>query len=238
MTTLSAIIDPVLSLVYPPRCFVCRTMGTASCLCGACADAIAPVTDPKCHHCGHPCDDGGPCSNCRFRRPLFVRGRALGGYEGVLRDALHRFKFHDRPGLAEPLGVRLAAFARAEAAILNALQFDALVPVPMHPVRKRLRGYNQSERLARVVARDLGLPLQVHWLVRPRPTRPQVGLSGPSRQTNLRGAFAVPNSANVAGKTLLLIDDVTTTGATLNECAGALKDAGAQAVFALTLAAG
>ncbi len=211
MTLLGAVIDTVLSLVYPPRCSVCRTLGSAACLCNACAEAITPVIEPKCARCGHPCADGDPCSNCRFRKAAFVRGRALGGFEGVLRDAIHRFKYQDRPRLAEPLGVRLAAFARAEAASLHGLQFDALVPVPVHPIRKRLRGYNQSERLARVVARELGLPLEIRWLVRARPTRPQVGLSGKSRQTNLHGAFAVPHPADVTGKTLLLIDDVTTT---------------------------
>lgn len=238
MTTLSALLDPVLALIYPPRCSLCRTLCSAACLCDACADAITPVPDPKCAHCGHPCGDNIHCSNCRFRRPAFVRGRALGGYEGILRDAIHRFKFHDRPALAEPLGIRLAAFARAESSFLHSLQFDALVPVPMHPTRKRLRGYNQSERLARVVARELSLPLETRCLVRARPTRPQVGLSGKSRQTNLHGAFAVPHPAGVTGKTLLLIDDVTTTGATLNECAATLTSAGAQAVYALTLAAG
>lgn len=238
MTAVGAFLDPVLSLVYPSRCFVCRALGSASCLCDKCADAITPVPDPKCGHCGHPCGDVAYCANCRFRRPVFVRGRALGGYEGVLRDAIHRFKFHDRPGLAEPLGKRLASFARTEAGSLHNLIFGALVPVPMHPIRKRLRGYNQSERLARVVARELVLPIQVDWLVRSRPTPPQVGLSAKSRQTNLHGAFSVPRPAEVADKTVLLIDDVTTTGATLNECAATLRAGGAQAVYVLTLAAG
>lgn len=238
MIALGTVFDSVLSLVYPPRCFVCRTLGSASCLCPQCAAAITPIPDPKCHLCGHPCGDSRQCSNCHFRRPAFVRGRALGGFGGVLRDAIHRFKYQDRPGLAEPLGQKLGVFARAEAASLHDLQFDALLPVPMHPIRKRLRGYNQSERLAQVVAREIGLPLQVTLLLRSRPTRPQVGLSGKSRQTNLHGAFAAPRPAEVADKTLLLIDDVTTTGATLNECAAALKAAGAKAVYALTLAAG
>lgn len=237
MPALGDLFSPVLSLVYPPRCFVCRTLGSESCLCARCADAITGVPDPKCDRCGHPCGGEGPCSNCRFRPPAFVRGRALGGYEGVLRDAIHRFKFHDRPGLAEPLGQRLAAFARAASPSLHGLQFDALVPVPMHPVRKRSRGYNQSERLAQVLARELGLPLPANLLVRSRSTQPQVGLSGQSRQTNLHGAFVVPRPTEVSDKTLLLIDDVTTTGATLNECAAALRASGARAVYALTLAA-
>ncbi len=234
---LGAWLNPVLSLVYPPRCFVCRTLGAASGLCETCLTAITPVPAPLCDRCGHPSGEGRSCRNCRACVPAFVRGRALGGYEGVLRDALHRFKYHDRPALAVPLGVRLADYARTQSAALNDLAFDALVPVPMHPVRKRLRGYNQSERLARVVGREMGLAVHTKLLVRSRATPPQVGLSGAERQTNLRGAFAVPRPAEVAGKTLLLIDDVTTTGSTLHACAEALMEADAQAVFALTLAA-
>ena len=137
-----------------------------------------------------------------------------------------------------PLGCLLAEHARAQASALNGLRFDGLLPVPMHPVRERVRGYNQSERLARVVAAELGLPLLPRVLVRARSTRPQVGLSEDARRTNLRGAFAVKQPERVAGKTLLLIDDVVTSGSSLHECAAALNAAGAKAVYALTLAAG
>lgn len=237
MSTLGLLLDPLLSLVYPPRCAVCGTLGE-TCLCERCAQGITPVPDPKCARCGHPFGDGSGCSHCRVREPAFVRGRSLGGYEGVLRDAIHRFKFRDRPALAEPLGVRLTRFARAEASALNGLRFDAVVPVPMHSIRRRLRGYNQSERLAQVVARELALRMDAGLLTRLHATHPQVGLSGTMRQTNVQGAFAVPQRESVAGQTLLVIDDVTTTGSTLHECAAALKAAGAKAVYVLTLAAG
>lgn len=231
-----ALLNPILDLLYPPVCFVCHALGHVSGFCDACAAAVTSVSEPRCDRCGHPCGDGARCNNCRFRVPAFVRGRAWGGYEGVLRDAIHRFKYHDRPALAEPLGAHLAAFARTQASALNALHFDALVPVPMHPVRRRLRGYNQSERLARVVGRELGLPVQPQWLLRTRATHPQVGLSGEARTANLHGAFAA--SEGVVGKMILLIDDVTTTGSTLDECAKTLKAAGTKAVYTLTLAAG
>ena len=234
MSALAAI-RPLLDLIYPPHCFVCRALGDASGFCGTCADAVTPVPTPFCDRCGHPFG-GAACYNCRSRQPSFIRGRAWGGYEGSLRDAIHRFKYHDRPALAEPLGVRLASYARTQSPALHDLRFDAVVPVPMHPVRRRLRGYNQSERLARVVARELSLPLQSKWLERTQPTRPQVGLTGEDRTANLRNVFAAPSV--VSGKTLLLIDDVTTTGATLNECAAALKSANAAGVYTLTLAAG
>ncbi len=235
---LAALFDPFLSLLYPPRCLVCNTLG-ASGLCAGCAGRITPVAAPFCAVCGQTLapDDGG-CADCRRRRPAFVRARSLGAYDGVLRHAIHQFKYRDRPQLAVPLGHLLAAFAREQAPALNGLRFDALLAVPMHSVRERTRGYNQSARLARVVASELCLPLSPHALARIRPTRPQVGLSAEARRTNLRGAFAVRRTELVAGKTLLLIDDVVTSGSSLYECSITLKAAGAAAVYALTLAAG
>ena len=235
-TTLAAVLDPFLSLLYPPRCLACRALGEAA-LCGACLGQIAPVADPACPVCGHTVELKDGCLNCRGRQPAFVRARALGAYEGVLQAAIHQFKYRDRPQLAGPLGRSLATFARDHASQLNDLKFDALQPVPMHSTRRRLRGYNQSERLARVVGTELGLPL-CNALVRSRPTRPQVGLAREARCRNLAGAFTVRRPEEVCGKTLLLIDDVATTGSSLSECAAALKAAGAKAVYALTLAAG
>ena len=237
MTALNALLDPFLTLLYPPRCLICHALGEAA-LCAACEDQILPVPEPACPVCGHTVDLRSACVNCLACRPDFVRARALGAYEGVLQTAIHHFKYHDRPQLAGPLGSSLAQYARAQATHLNNLQFDALIPMPMHPVRKRLRGYNQSERLAQVMGRELVLPVAAHALVRTRATRAQVGLARDARRSNLRGAFAVRSPDAVAGKTLLLIDDVSTTSSSLNLCAEALKAAGAKAVYALTLAAG
>lgn len=241
MSTLAALLstclDPFLSLLYPPRCLVCGTFGETR-LCDACAAQIFPVPSPQCHVCGHALAPEGPCFNCAIRRPAYAHARAMGAYEGVLQTAIHHFKYHDCPQLALPLGAALAAFARSQAPALNHLHFDALLPMPMHPVRRRLRGYNQSERLVRVVSSELGLPLLSHALIRVRPTRPQVGLAAGDRRSNLAGAFAVRQPDAVHGKTLLLIDDVATTGSSLHECALVLKAAGAKAIYALTLAAG
>ena len=239
---LGALFDPFLTLLYPPRCLVCKTLG-ASGLCAKCAGQIAPVAAPYCSTCGQTLLAGAEgclhgCLHCRLRRPAYLQARAMGAYEGVLRHAIHQFKYRDRPQLAAPLGLLLASYARDHAAELNGLRFDALLPVPMHPIRQRQRGYNQSERLARIAASELGLPLSTRDLARIRPTRPQVGLTHQARQTNLQGAFAVRLPDAVQGKTLLLIDDVATSGSSLYECTLALKASGAKAVYALTLAAG
>lgn len=235
---LTALFDPFLSLLYPPRCLVCNALGESA-LCRACAGQITPVAPPHCTVCGQSLSaaaDG--CRHCREHRPAFVCARSLGAYDGVLRHAVHQLKYRDRPQLAKLLAHLLAAYARDHAAELNDLHFDSLLAVPMHPVRQRQRGYNQSERLAQVLGSELGLPLLSDALIRTRPTRPQVGLSGEARRTNLQGAFAVTTPEETTEKTLLLIDDVLTTGSSLSECAAALKAAGAKAVYALTLAAG
>ena len=237
MAAILTLLDPFLTLLYPPRCLVCRALGERG-LCAACTAQITPIAPPRCRTCGHPFRGQSDCVNCAVRRPAFTHCRSLGLYDGVLRDAIHQFKYRDRPQMAAPLGVLLAAYARSQAADLNRLQFDALLPMPMHPIRRRLRGYNQSERLAQIVGAELSLPLLSDALTRTRPTRPQVGLAGEDRRRNLLGAFAVRRPEAVQGKTVLLIDDVMTTGSSLHECALVLKASGAKAVYALTLAAG
>ena len=234
---LTALFDPFLTLLYPPRCLVCKALGESG-LCAACAGQITPIAAPFCATCGHTLAREGGCINCSAQRPAFDRARAFGAYDGVLRHAVHQFKYRDRPQMAAPLGHLLAGYARDHASELNGLRFDALLPVPMHPIRQRRRGYNQSERLARVLGDELHLPLLTGALLRVRPTRPQVGLTGEARRTNLQGAFAVKRPELVRGKALLLIDDVVTSGSSLHECALVLKAAGAKAVYALTLAAG
>lgn len=233
---LAALLDPFLTLLYPPRCLVCRTLGESG-LCTGCAGQILPIAAPFCAVCGHTLTDSR-CTSCAAQTPAFRRCRSLGAYDGVLRSAIHQFKYRDRPQLAVPLGRLLAGYARDHASDLNQLRFDALLPVPMHPVRQRVRGYNQSERLAQVLTSELALPLLTGVLVRAHSTRPQVGLSGEARRTNLRGAFTVKQPDLVLGQTLLLVDDVVTSGSSLHECAMALNAAGAKAVYALTLAAG
>lgn len=234
----AAALDGLLSLLYPPRCAVCRTLGHPSLLCAACISAVVPVAEPQCARCGHALEPDHLCGSCQKHPPAFDRACALGAYGGVLSEAVHRFKYGHCPALAEPLGALLAAHARTRPDILHRLAFDGVVPVPMHAARRRTRGYNQSERLARVVARALELPVDSALLVRARATRPQVGLHATRRRSNLLGAFRVTRPQDAAGRTFLLIDDVMTTGASLSECAAMLKLAGARGVYALTLAAG
>jgi ComF family protein len=159
-----------------------------------------------------------------------VAVRAACAYAGPVRQAIHRLKYQRERHLAEPLAILVEDCLAA-----RPLAVDAVVPVPLDPGRQRARGYNQAALLATPLAQHLGRPLVVDALRRVRSTRPQVGLSARARRANVRGAFAAAAGA-VAGARLLVVDDVMTTGATLQACAEALHGAGADAVWGAVVA--
>ena len=173
-------------------------------------------------------DEQGRCALCRNGVRGFDAAYCYGSYEGLLREWIHLFKYGRIKTLARPLGALLAeAVPRGET-------FDAIVPVPLHWLRRWRRGFNQSEILARGLGRRLGIPV-VSALRRTRPTLVQAGLSNTARRRNVAQAFRSRN-APVARKRLLLSDDVMTTGSTAAACAGALKRAGAASVLLATVA--
>ena len=227
------LLDSALELVFPPQCAGCGLPGME--FCHRCAQRVEPLPQTICLHCGAPQRTTvSLCDNCRARTRALTLSRAAALHTEPLRQAIHALKYEDRPQLAEPLGRYLVAAFRQKPWTAISNDIDAVVPVPLHSERFAERGYNQSELLAAKLSTDCGLPLQPAWLMRIRPTRQQVGLSPSERQTNVVGAFRA--TADVAGKTLLLVDDVYTTGSTLEACARAALDAGAHAVYALTLA--
>ncbi len=172
---------------------------------------------------------GGEGHNCR---PVGISLLAFAPYSGELRQRLRGLKYYGRHRLAAPLG-KLAAAAWLE----HGGSADCIVPVPLYAARARSRGYNQSELLAEAVGRELGLPVLARALVRTRDTRAQYSLSGPERRRNVEAAFAGgPDIGAVRGKSVLLLDDIITTGATMQSCAGVLLAAGADKVCGLAVA--
>jgi ComF family protein len=201
-------------------------------VCDACWGAIVRWSPPWCARCGQPQPPwraaADLCARCR-RLGGGLPTRVVGPYEGRLRDVLHAFKYDGRRSLAPPL----AAMLRAQAGdLLDAA--DAVVPVPLHGARRRARGFNQAHDLARA----LGPPV-LRALRRRRATAAQMSLTARARRANVRGAFALarrlPPGA-IGGRVVVLVDDVVTTGATLDACAAVLRQAGAADVRAVTIA--
>ncbi len=215
-------------MLFPPRCASCREVG--SLLCAKCLDEFELIEPPLCPRCGRPRSNGRLCPLCQ-RGPLRIDGvRAVAYFDGTLRDTIHRFKYSNLRDLAIPLGKLMGDYWEK-----SPLPADIIAPVPLHPARLRERGYNQAALLARELGKSIGLPVVEHSLVRVRATRPQVELGALERKENVQDAFRCPN-AELGGKRILLIDDVCTTGATLEACSIALQQVGARSVWAFTLA--
>lgn len=234
---LAIALDAVLSVVLAPGCAACGELlaqPTRGPVCAACWRSILPLTPPLCHRCGDPLPSwrlcGAPpqeCARCRRGRPALDQSRAIGEYSGALRAIIHALKYDGRRSLARPLG----ALMRQRGADVLAGAACA-IPVPLHASRRRQRGFNQAADLARHV----GLPVCAA-LRRRRATATQTGLPAAQRHRNVREAFAITRAGRtLRGATVVIIDDVSTTGATLNACARALKAAGAVEVRALTAA--
>lgn len=225
--------EGLLDLIYPPVCLACRMQG-ASYVCESCLAKIEPVAPPYCEVCGRTIVGAG-CRNCLARSRSFAKARAAADYSGVMKDLVHEFKYHGARCLADPLSRFMYDFAERTSAV-DLQKADCLIPVPIHAIRKRIRGYNQSELLADGMSRLSGIPALRNVLTRRIYTRPQVELSREQRMTNMQAAFHAETPHAVVGKTVLLIDDVSTTSSTIHECSKILLDSGALEVNVLCLA--
>ncbi len=234
--------DSVLDWFYPPRCYHCEAVLTGSgsrILCPACYRELAAsrISRPLCSICGQrlEADDVSEalCLNCRMRKPHFDLARALFTYAGPADSLIKAFKFHGDFFLG-PLLLGRAIEMGWTPEDIQAI--DAVAPVPLHPWRRRERGYDQGVLLARTLARQAGWPLRARALRRIRYTSQQARLGPQQRRKNVRGAFEARAKKEPAGGHVLLVDDVMTTGATASECARMLKKSGAARVSVLTLA--
>jgi competence protein ComFC len=235
--------DAVVSLLFPAGCMICDELLTGSSrvpICEECLDSFKAPPEKKCEICGQALGgmtaaEGEPvvCRACQQKTYAFERARSYGLYEGPLVRAILLLKWERM----EPLGVwfaqRLAEIVRQEGALLAA---DVVVPVPLHRDRERQRGYNQAGLISKPLARKLGLPHKAVLLMRTRPRPNKQILTLEERWESVRGAFATRSGSQVDSKRVLLVDDVMTSGATLDACARALLESGAKSVLGLTVA--
>lgn len=228
----------IIDLLFPPHCVACHR--PSAWLCSDCLQAIEAIQPPVCQRCGLFLGDlqtadssNSICKRCQ-RAPLQLDGLlAYAFHSGPLRQAIHQFKYEDLRSLAGLLGQLMAEGWMALAP--RDLQPDVIVPVPLHPSRQKQRGYNQAALLAKELGSCLQRPVVDEVLVRIKATAPQVDLDAHERRVNVRNAFRCTD-ASLSGKHVLLIDDVCTTGSTLESACVALRETGTLSVWAYTLA--
>lgn len=218
-----------LDLFFPRWCISCGKEGDY--ICGSCREKLPVITPPICPLCGRPQSQAAICRSCSDDSPEIDGIRSPFLFDGVIRQAIHELKYRNLRALAPTLAGFLYDYVKEDP-----VTGDVLVPVPIHRKRHRERGYNQSALLAKELGRLTGLPVVTGGLIRKSHALPQARSAGVSeRRQNVSEAFACLDG-RLRDKRVLLIDDVSTSGATLNACAGVLKSAGATTVWGLTLA--
>lgn len=219
----------LLSFLFPNPCVCCmRAAGRNRFLCPACEKDFSfyPATN-ICKTCGAPTPVGADtCGKCLSIKPAYTQLAVCAPFFGALRTALHRYKFYDRTDLAASFALLLGMQLRK----LNLTDFQAVVPVPLSKERLKQRGYNQSELIAKLVAKDFGVPCISNVLIRKRNTQQQAMLHKGQRSKNVRGAFALQDRDALCGMRVLLVDDIFTTGATMQEAAKTLSFSAASVI--------
>jgi ComF family protein len=236
---MEGLIKGLIDLIFPALCVFCGVPLVETEkgeICPVCLRKIRFISPPICPKCGLPfVSVGGEdhlCGQCLQRQWHYASARALGFYEGPMRAAVHLLKYKGKSFVAKPL----AGLLKMGYPFMDFDSYDFLVPVPLHPKRLRERGFNQAVLLTRSIGRERGIPCRVSLLKKIKLTPPQIRLTPREREENVKGSFAVVDSAGARGRRILLIDDVMTTGSTVNECARELVKAGAREVDVFTFA--
>ena len=238
---MKSILSTICDLIYPRVCLCCGgDVGVDSgYICWDCRATFQVITAPFCSVCGDPVDgrieNVYQCSYCRREKPAFDNARSAVMYRGAVRKAIHKLKYGHQTCIARDLAKWLTAGYEAHYSDIN---IDAVVSVPLYLRRQRERTYNQASILAGELAKNISVPAFTRCVKRIRATGSQVSLNARQRKLNVRNAFEVRDKGWVDGKRLLLVDDVMTTGATVNEVARVLKEARAATVHVLTVARG
>ncbi len=240
--TLWHVLDAGLNLFYPAVCQICREQRATSAesyICGDCRTKVRVIDGAFCSKCGIPYDGAitseFECAECKDVDLKFDAARAAVRVNAFMLDVVHRYKYARALWFEQYLGELLVQAAVPE---LCKEHWDFIVPVPLHPVKQREREFNQAERLAKYLGRAANIPVNTFILKRIQPTQSQTTLSREERADNVRKAFALRGPVDVKEKSIVIIDDILTTGATTSACAGILKKAGASRIQVWTVARG
>jgi len=233
--------DALVSVLFPYHCCLCHHYTGILPLCLKCWSAVVFIVPPFCSLCSKPfynpvlldCEEILKCDECEQRALYFKKCRSLAIYQDEFKNIIQQFKFYDQPYIGKFLGTKLAEFIKTDPDYMNS---DLIIPVPLQKKREKERGYNQSFIIAQTLSKGILIPISARYLKRLGNHPPQSNLTMKERKLNVRGTFFVTNPLQIKGKTIILVDDVFTTGSTLNECARVLRHAGALQVLAITLA--
>ncbi len=238
--TLSQSLNDISKVLSPPQCLGCAEIlhpESGQIFCPACSDQIKFIEGGICPICGTTYPNSPAeshlCGDCLENKTYFSYARAIFSYESFILNAIHQFKYKRDLSIGEMLASFMADFSFPD---IDFTDYSLIIPVPLHIKRLRKRGFNQSLVLARAVEHKRQIPVNFSVLKRHKFTLTQTGSNRNERKENIKGAFEVTNKKKIDGKNIILIDDVYTTGATINECAKTLIKAGAQKVAVLTLA--
>lgn len=225
-----------MNLIYPPRCPVCDGIVGGGIICEPCRLRLRPVIEPLCKKCGKPLNSPEIeyCPDCGRKKHLYTRGRAAFEYDLVMRASISRFKYKNRREYANFYAQELLRSCKE---LVYSWKIDLIIPIPLHKSRRRKRGFNQAELVAKQVSREMGILLSTDSLLRIKKTNPQKELNDQERRNNLKNAFCVVKD-DVKFKKILLIDDIYTTGSTLDAAASVLLEHGAEKVYFLSISIG
>lgn len=230
------ILETVLDLLFPKKCPVCDNIvgfGKGD-ICVQCLQKLKFINSPFCMKCGKPLEEEDEyCFDCRRRKHLFRRGIAVFEYRSIA-SSIYRFKYGRRQEYADFFGKCMSGRLEGQ---LKRWKAEALVPVPIHPSRKRERGYNQAQLLAKEISAWTGIPMRCDLIARKKKTAPQKDLNDAERQNNLKRAFKMMKN-DVKLNTIVIIDDIYTTGSTIDAMAATLQEAGIKNIYFAVLAIG
>lgn len=231
------IIFQMLEILYPGRCAICDEIEvTGNGICPSCKNKVHVVGEPACKKCGKPLVDEREefCVDCGKKQHVYTQGKAVFVYEGGIRNSMYRFKYGNKREYAE---FYANAAAEKYGVWLKKIKAEVLLPVPMYSRKKRLRGYNQAEVFARALGRKTGILVEEHFIKRVRNTTPQKELNESQRHSNLKNAFKLTTDI-VKYKKVVLVDDIYTTGSTMDEISKILKESGVENIYYICISIG